>query len=259
MESSRTKLSGCGLAVVLLLIVVTVLAILLPALAPAREAARRASCQNNLKQLGTILKMFANENNGCFPPLSPVRNNWMFDVNKVYPDYMQDPNILICPSSPLADFSPFSLQRTTYHPGADRGQIHPDCVSSLFYIYTSYAIVSDEQAIALFNLYQQQPGAVIAHQPLDVAAPVFDTTDGQAWDSAASGSDIPVIWDRIFPGEHANAHMPPGGNILFMDGHVEFVRYSYYNASDFFPMTRVSVETFGSVLPTLPSDCYPLQ
>lgn len=45
-------------------------AILLPALARAREAARRATCQNNLKQVGLVLKMYAGENHGSYPRIS---------------------------------------------------------------------------------------------------------------------------------------------------------------------------------------------
>ena len=66
-------------------------AIFLPALARAREAARRASCQNNLKQMGIVFQMWASEHEGKLPDSLP----------QIYPQYLTDLQVLDCPSSGL--------------------------------------------------------------------------------------------------------------------------------------------------------------
>ena len=84
-------------------------AILLPALARAREAARRASCANNLKQFSLIFKMYAGEAKGSWPG-QPKWSPWgqnafmAFDSSVVFPEYWTDPAIARCPSDPGGDF-----------------------------------------------------------------------------------------------------------------------------------------------------------
>ena len=207
-----------------------------PVLARAAEGGARASCANNLKQMGLVFKMYSGEaRSGELPPLSPWAYNWVPDVMRLIPDYLNPQGIvyLSCPGRGLLDPK----------------ETRPFCVDSTSYVYTRYPLISNIQAAAFRAAYDADPGAVHSGRPLNVKLP----PEAQLPSSAViAQSEIPLLWDRVpFDGERWSHRSPQGANVLFMDGHVEFQRIE----DALFPITPLSGELFSEPPPRLPREC----
>ena len=94
-----------------LLVVIAIIgilaAMLMPALSRAREAARQASCTNNLRQVGLAMTFYTDGSDGFFPavhgcdytsPQPPVEEWW-----EMLEDFDFEREYMLCPSDPHKD------------------------------------------------------------------------------------------------------------------------------------------------------------
>jgi prepilin-type N-terminal cleavage/methylation domain-containing protein/prepilin-type processing-associated H-X9-DG protein len=278
----RTK-PRAGMTLLELMIVITAVcvaaALVLPAVGAGWNMARRWTCSGNMRELSMAFRLFADINNGDYPPGAPngwltstqgdllTRNNFICDADALYPDYVSSLDVFSCPSSPVAtaggeapwfmdmSFHPERLDPFVALDPRNAGKLasyrplrpDPDCVTCQSYVYMPYAVADHDDAVLLwdemfFRMAQGETGFLDEGLALsgertgapsrrflrmDVDAARLLAADPLGPGAAASEARVPVLYDAPAPnGVVELAHLaPPGGNVLYLDGHVEFRRY----------------------------------
>ncbi len=172
----------------------------------------------------------------------------MFDGKAVYPEYLSDAEVLLCPSdldiARAFDNGPRSWVNPT------SGEFDPTRIWNTSYTYLGWVCQSMKTHMAAFSDPTTPPlsdllsGTVGVDEDLTVDPGMgnagtdtvyrlrfgierFLITDiNNPGQTATGSSKILVMWDNVATNVEEFNHVPGGGNVLYLDGHVTFIPYA---------------------------------
>jgi len=213
MRKNSNKVCAAGFTLIELLVVIAIIAILaamlMPALAAAKQRAWTIACNSNLHQISIGMTMYADESQGLYPesgadipwgttdPHTHV-GSW---TQQIYP-YTSSTNIYHCPSNKLQPVA--SQSWFNYFNGAR----------------AAYVLVNDDASVDSRKI-QFPTQYVLSGDTLD-----FTPEDSDKDDYSQNCVGGPV---NGIPWEAWQAHSG-GQNILFGDGHAKW--YNGYNTNE---------------------------
>ncbi len=190
---SRTwQAKQTGFTLVELLVVITIIgiliALLLPAVQAAQEAARRMQCSNNLKQIGLAMHNYASTNNEMVPDVCPNNSADFSPLAKMLPFYEQanlnnliDFSMASLSTSLASDSKIIAAAKTVVPfflcPTDPETPLHT--ISSITYAGTNYAMNGGSGCINQFTHKTATDGTVS-----DMPGHMLYPNDGLCWENA---------------------------------------------------------------------------